>query len=103
MLEDARLPFISIMTYPTTAGVEASIASLGDIALAEKGALIGFTGRRVIKQTIRQDLPEDFQTDRFAFEHGIVDNVVKREHLRDELIRVLRFFAPVLQKTPALS
>jgi acetyl-CoA carboxylase carboxyl transferase subunit beta len=60
--------------------------------LAEKGALIGFTGRRVIQQTLKQDLPEDFQTDRFAFEHGIVDNVVKRESLRDELIRILRFF-----------
>lgn len=91
-LADARVPFISIMTYPTTAGVEASIASLGDITLAEKGALIGFTGRRVIQQTLKQDLPEDFQTDRFAFEHGIVDNVVKRENLRDELIRVLQFF-----------
>ncbi len=91
-LADARVPFISIMTYPTTAGVQASIASLGDITLAEKGALIGFTGRRVIQQTIKQDLPEDFQTDRFAFEHGIVDNVVKRETLREELIRVLRFF-----------
>jgi len=92
-LADAKVPFISIMTYPTTAGVQASIASLGDIALAEKGALIGFTGRRVIQQTLKQDLPEDFQTDRFAFEHGIVDGVVKREHLRDELIRILRFFA----------
>ena len=91
-LADARVPFISIMTYPTMAGVEASIASLGDITLAEKGALIGFTGRRVIQQTLKQDLPEDFQTDRFAFEHGIVDNVVKREALRDELIRVLKFF-----------
>ncbi|MFN4218326.1 MAG: acetyl-CoA carboxylase, carboxyltransferase subunit beta [Candidatus Bipolaricaulia bacterium] len=91
-LADARVPFISIMTYPTTAGVEASIASLGDITLAEKGALIGFTGRRVIQQTLKQDLPEDLQTDRFAFEHGIVDNVVKRESLRDELIRVLKFF-----------
>lgn len=92
-LADARVPFISIMTYPTTGGVQASIASLGDITLAEKGALIGFTGRRVIQQTLKQDLPEDFQTDRFAFEHGIVDTVVKREQLRDELIRVLQFFA----------
>lgn len=93
-LEDTGVPFISIMTYPTTAGVQASIASLGDITLAEKGALIGFTGRRVIKQTIKQDLPEDFQTDRFAFEHGLVDNVVKRESLRDELIKILKFFEP---------
>jgi acetyl-CoA carboxylase carboxyl transferase subunit beta len=91
-LAESKVPFISIMTYPTTAGVQASIASLGDITLAEKGALIGFTGRRVIQQTLKQDLPEDFQTDRFAFEHGIVDRVVKRESLRDELIRILKFF-----------
>lgn len=97
-LEEAGVPFISIMTYPTTAGVQASIASLGDITLAEKGALIGFTGRRVIQQTLKQDLPEDFQTDRFAFEHGIVDNVVKRESLRDELIKILKFFQPVLHQ-----
>lgn len=103
LLEAAKLPFISIMTYPTTAGVEASIASLGDIALAEKGALIGFTGRRVIKQTIRQDLPEDFQTDRFAFDHGIVDNVVKREQLRDELIKILSFFAPTLRQAQPVT
>jgi acetyl-CoA carboxylase carboxyl transferase subunit beta len=103
MLAEAKLPFISIMTYPTTAGVEASIASLGDITLAEKGALIGFTGRRVIKQTIRQDLPEDFQTDRFAFEHGMVDNLVKREQLRDELIRVFSLFAPLLTQSPAVA
>ena len=91
-LAESQVPFISIMTYPTTAGVQASIASLGDVTVAEKGALIGFTGRRVIQQTLKQDLPEDFQTDRFAFEHGIVDNVVKREHLREELIRILKFF-----------
>ncbi len=91
-LAEAKIPFISIMTYPTTAGVQASIASLGDVTVAEKGALIGFTGRRVIQQTLKQDLPEDFQTDRFAFEHGIVDRVVKRESLRDELIRILKFF-----------
>jgi acetyl-CoA carboxylase carboxyl transferase subunit beta len=92
-LEEARVPFISVMTYPTTAGVEASIASLGDITIAERGALIGFAGPRVIKETINQELPPDFQTDRFAIEHGIVDNVVKREEMRTEIARILRFFA----------
>jgi acetyl-CoA carboxylase carboxyl transferase subunit beta len=87
-----KIPFISVMTYPTTAGVEASIASLGDITIAEKGALIGFAGRRVIKQTINEELPEDFQTAKFALRHGIVDRVVCREELKDELARVLSFF-----------
>ncbi len=92
LLEEARVPFISVMTYPTTAGVEASIASLGDVTMAEKGALIGFAGPRVIKETIHQELPPDFQTDRFALEHGIVDQVVRREQMRSEIARVLRFF-----------
>ncbi len=92
LLEEAGVPFISVMTYPTTAGVEASIASLGDITIAERGALIGFTGARVIKATIKQELPPDFQTDRFALEHGIVDQVVRREELRTEIARILRFF-----------
>jgi acetyl-CoA carboxylase carboxyl transferase subunit beta len=92
LLEEARVPFISVMTYPTTAGVEASIASLGDVTIAERGALIGFAGPRVIKETIRQELPPDFQTDRFALEHGIVDDVVRRQELRGEIARILRFF-----------
>ena len=92
-LEEAGVPFVSVMTYPTTAGVEASIANLGDIAIAERGALIGFAGPRVIKQTINQELPSDFQTDKFALEHGIVDAVVRREEMRGEIARLLRFFA----------
>jgi len=92
LLEEAKVPFISVMTYPTTAGVEASIASLGDITIAERGALIGFAGPRVIKETINQELPPDFQTDRFALEHGIIDQVVKREEMRSEIARILRFF-----------
>ncbi|MBI1744151.1 acetyl-CoA carboxylase, carboxyltransferase subunit beta [Candidatus Acetothermia bacterium] len=94
-LEAAGVPFISVMTYPTTGGVQASIANVGDITLAEKGALIGFAGRRVIQQTIKQTLPEDFQTDKFAYEHGFVDRVLKREGLRQELSRILRFFAGI--------
>ena len=91
-LADAALPFISVMTYPTSGGVEASIASLGDVIIAERGALIGFAGRRVIQDTISQELPEHFQTDAFAFEHGFVDRVVRRENLRDELALLLGFF-----------
>ncbi len=92
LLSEASLPFISVMTYPTTAGVEASIASLGDVTIAERGALIGFAGRRVIEKTIGEDLPQDFQSSEFALEHGIVDSVVERDAMRDELARILSFF-----------
>ena len=91
-LERTGVPFIAVMTYPTTGGVFASIASLGDITIAEKGALIGFAGRRVIEQTTGEKLPSDFQTEAFALEHGIVDQVVERTKLREELIRILSFF-----------
>ncbi|MFP4135751.1 MAG: acetyl-CoA carboxylase, carboxyltransferase subunit beta [Candidatus Acetothermia bacterium] len=91
-LSEAGLPFISVMTYPTTAGVEASIASLGDVIVAERGALIGFAGRDVIEQTIGEELPEDFQSSQFALEHGMVDSVVERDSLREELSNILRFF-----------
>lgn len=91
-LADAGLPFVSVMTYPTSGGVQASIASLGDVIIAERGAMIGFAGRRVIQSTLAQDLPEDYQTDSFAFEHGAIDRVVKREDLREELATLLGFF-----------
>lgn len=94
-LAEARVPFISIMTYPTTGGVQASIASLGDVIIAEKGATIGFAGRRVIKDTIAEELPEDFQTDSFALAHGAIDRVVRREDLKDELGKLLSFFVEV--------
>ncbi|MBO8171869.1 MAG: acetyl-CoA carboxylase carboxyltransferase subunit beta [Bacillaceae bacterium] len=81
--------FISIMTNPTTGGVSASFASLGDINLAEPGALIGFAGRRVIEQTIRQELPKDFQTAEFLLEHGQLDKVVNRREMRKTLSRLL--------------
>jgi acetyl-CoA carboxylase carboxyl transferase subunit beta len=83
--------FISIMTHPTTGGVAASYASLGDIHVAEHGALIGFAGARVIKQTIQQDLPEGFQTAGFQLKHGQVDLVVERKHLKQTLTNLLRF------------
>lgn len=91
-LAEERLPFISVMTYPTSGGVQASIASLGDIIIAEKGAMIGFAGRRVIQNTIAEELPKEYQTDVFALEHGFIDRVVKRENLHDELKTVLSFF-----------
>lgn len=91
-LAEKALPFVSVMTYPTSGGVQASIASLGDVIIAERGAMIGFAGRRVIANTISQELPEHYQTDAFALEHGAIDRVVKREELRDELATVLGFF-----------
>jgi len=91
-LHEKGLPYISIMADPTTGGTTASYAMLGDIHIAEPGALIGFAGPRVIKQTIGQDLPEGFQRAEFLLEKGFVDIVCKRSELRDLLIRLLRFF-----------
>jgi acetyl-CoA carboxylase carboxyl transferase subunit beta len=93
-LAEERLPFISLLTDPTTGGVTASVAMLGDIVMAEPRALIGFAGPRVITETIRQPLPEGFQRSEFLLEHGQVDLVVERRELRDTLRRVLAFFAP---------
>ena len=84
------IPFISILTDPTTGGVSASFAMQGDVILAEPGALIGFAGQRVIKQTIGQDLPEGFQTAEFLLDHGQIDDVVPRGSLRDTTARLLR-------------
>lgn len=91
-MAEEGLPFISVMTYPTSGGVQASIASLGDIIIAERGALIGFAGRRVIQSAMTQELPLHFQSDAFAFEHGAIDRVVGREGMRDELSSLLGFF-----------
>jgi acetyl-CoA carboxylase carboxyl transferase subunit beta len=90
-LDRARLPFISVLTDPTTGGVTASFAMLGDLNIAEPKALIGFAGPRVIEQTIRQKLPEGFQRSEFLVEHGMVDLVVDRRDLKATLGRVLRF------------
>jgi acetyl-CoA carboxylase carboxyl transferase subunit beta len=89
----AGLPFISVLTDPTTGGVTASFAMLGDVILAEPRALIGFAGPRVIAETIRQPLPEGFQRSEFLLEHGQVDMVVDRRELRETLRRLLAFFA----------
>ncbi|MBN1541488.1 acetyl-CoA carboxylase carboxyltransferase subunit beta [candidate division KSB1 bacterium] len=91
-LSDARIPYISILTHPTTGGVTASFSMLGDIILAEPGALIGFAGPRVIKQTIGQDLPEGFQRSEFLLEHGFIDSIVHRRNLKKMLIQLLQFF-----------
>ncbi|MFN2501945.1 MAG: acetyl-CoA carboxylase, carboxyltransferase subunit beta [Pyrinomonadaceae bacterium] len=90
-LHDARLPFISVLTDPTTGGVTASFAMLGDVIIAEPKALIGFAGPRVIEQTIRQKLPKGFQRSEFLLEHGMVDMVVDRRQMRDTIIRTLDF------------
>jgi acetyl-CoA carboxylase carboxyl transferase subunit beta len=90
-LHEARLPFISVLTDPTTGGVTASFAMLGDVNLAEPRALIGFAGPRVIEQTIRQKLPKGFQRSEFLVEHGMVDMVVDRREMRDTIIRMLDF------------
>jgi len=84
----AGLLYISVLTHPTTGGVSASFASLGDVTLAEPGALIGFAGPRVIKQTINQDLPKGFQRSEFLLEKGFVDQVVKRKHLKEIIIKL---------------
>jgi acetyl-CoA carboxylase carboxyl transferase subunit beta len=91
-LDEAGLPFISILTDPTTGGVTASYAMLGDLNIAEPGALIGFAGPRVIEQTIRQKLPEGFQTAEFLLEHGFLDAVVPRKELKPYISQALNFF-----------
>jgi acetyl-CoA carboxylase carboxyl transferase subunit beta len=91
-LDDARVPFISVLTDPTTGGVSASYAMLGDLNIAEPGAMIGFAGPRVIEQTIRQKLPEGFQTAEFLLEHGFLDAIVSRKDLKPYIAQALGFF-----------
>lgn len=91
-LAEARLPYLSILTHPTTGGVTASFASIGDVILAEPGALIGFAGQRVIEQTIKQKLPEGFQRAEFLLEHGMIDRIVPRREMRGVVSTLLRQF-----------
>jgi acetyl-CoA carboxylase carboxyl transferase subunit beta len=91
-LDEARVPYISILTDPTTGGVTASFAMLGDLNIAEPGALIGFAGPRVIEQTIRQKLPEGFQRAEFLLEHGFLDAIVPRKELKNYISQALDFF-----------
>lgn len=100
-LEDAGGLFVSVLTNPTTAGVMASFATLGDVILAEPGALIGFTGPRVIQQTIRASLPAGFQRSEFLLDHGFIDRVVPRSKMREELARILRYCAPGIGRRAA--
>ncbi len=93
-LDDAGLAYISLLTNPTTGGVSASYAMLGDFNLAEPGALIGFAGARVIEQTIRQKLPKGFQRAEFLLDHGMLDAVIDRRNLRDAIVGILKFTGP---------
>ncbi len=99
MVKDAGLPFIVVLTDPTTGGVTASFAMLGDVQIAEPGALIGFAGARVIEQTVREKLPEGFQRAEYLLEHGILDMVVKRGEMRATLGRLIR----LLRQEPAAA
>ncbi len=89
LLKENGVPFISVLADPTTGGVSASFAMLGDVNMAEKGCLIGFAGQRVIEQTIREKLPEGFQRAEYLKEHGMVDVVVDRAHMKEELVKIL--------------
>ncbi len=100
-LDEAKVPYISILTDPTTGGVTASFAMLGDLNIAEPGALIGFAGPRVIEQTIRQKLPQGFQRSEFLLEHGMLDAVVQRKQIKSYIARALDFMAG--QVPPAVA
>ncbi len=93
-LSDARLPYVSLLTHPTTGGVTASFATIGDINLAEPKCMIGFAGPRVVKETTHQNLPPGFQTAEFMLEHGLVDAIVRRDQLRERLTTYLGYLMP---------
>ncbi|CDN50211.1 acetyl-CoA carboxylase, carboxyltransferase subunit beta [Neorhizobium galegae] len=103
MLKEAGLPYIVVLTNPTTGGVTASYAMLGDVHIAEPGAEIGFAGKRVIEQTLREKLPEGFQTSEYLLEHGMVDMVVKRHEIPSTLAKILKMLTkqPVQEVLPA--
>ena len=100
MLKEAGLPYIVVLTHPTTGGVTASYAMLGDVHIAEPNALICFAGQRVIEQTIREKLPEGFQRAEYLLDHGMLDRVTHRTHMRDELITITRM---LLKQSPAIK
>ena len=97
----AGLPYLSVLTHPTTAGVMASYASLGDLIIAEPGAMIGFAGPRVIKDTTQAELPPGFQTAEFLLDHGLIDTIISRRDMKDKLIGFLDFLMATRQKTAA--
>jgi acetyl-CoA carboxylase carboxyl transferase subunit beta len=92
LLAEAKLPYISLLTDPTTGGVTASFAMLGDLNVAEPGSLIGFAGPRVVKETIGKELPKGFQTAEFVLEHGFLDKIIQRNKLKEELSLIFNFF-----------
>jgi len=100
MVKEAGLPYIVVLTHPTTGGVTASYAMLGDVQLAEPNALIGFAGQRVIEQTIREKLPEGFQRSEYLLDHGMLDRVTPRGRLKDELVTIVRM---LMRQTPAVK
>jgi len=102
-LSEMKIPYISILTDPTMGGVSASFSMLGDIILAEPGALIGFAGPRVIEQTIKEKLPDGFQTAEFLLEHGLIDNVVHRVDLKSTIAQLLRILKNSAVPEPALK
>jgi len=102
-LDEARVPYVSVLTDPTTGGVTASFAMLGDINIAEPGALIGFAGPRVIEQTIRQKLPPGFQRSEFLLEHGMLDAVVHRKEMKAYISRALEFMSPGVSHHPSVA
>ncbi len=103
LVKEAGLPFITVLTDPTTGGVTASFAMLGDLQLAEPGALIGFAGARVIEQTVREKLPEGFQRAEYLYERGVLDMVVKRTDMRETLARLLGLLAPPPPEEPEVE
>jgi acetyl-CoA carboxylase carboxyl transferase subunit beta len=102
-LDKAKVPYISVLTDPTTGGVTASFAMLGDLNVAEPGALIGFAGPRVIEQTIRQKLPQGFQRSEFLLQHGMLDAVVHRKELKPYIARALDFMSPAVSSQPSVA
>ncbi|NJP10678.1 MAG: acetyl-CoA carboxylase carboxyltransferase subunit beta [Leptolyngbyaceae cyanobacterium RU_5_1] len=102
-LRDARLLYIPVLTHPTTGGVTASFAMLGDIILAEPKATIGFAGRRVVEQTLREKLPDDFQTAEYLLQHGFVDAIVPRTQLKQTLARLIRLHQPAASTTTSTT
>ena len=93
LLSEARIPFISVLTDPTTGGVTASYAMLGDFNIAEPGALIGFAGPRVIRETIGKDLPKGFQSSEFLLDHGFIDFIIDRRQLKSKMATLLKMLA----------
>jgi acetyl-CoA carboxylase carboxyl transferase subunit beta len=98
-----RLPYISVMTHPTTGGVSASFATIGDVNIAEPKAMVGFAGPRVIRETTHQDLPPGFQTAEFLEEHGLVDLIVPRKKMRATIFDLLKYLAPKDRRQPKAS